>query len=296
MKKRLVVLVAVFVSLVASSLSADVAFCQTCMKSYVGNSIYSSCVQAAHQQAGSMECRTVNEGAQEGEVTDCRFSGAACVSYLTPWICDDNNYNGVCDAFEPETLCPNVPPENCYSPLVIADGKYRFSDVTDPVMFDLNADGVADRTTWTARDSGVRFLWLDRNRNGRVDNGAELFGNHTSKAASNGFLALAQWDNPPFNGQIDEFDQVWPHLQLWEDVNHDGVSQPHEITRLADSDITALGLQFDVKKKDDKAGNQLRFRADLWRSHRVDKYYDVYFVWVPDGASSASGGAAGSGN
>ena len=126
------------------------------------------------------------------------------------------------------------------------------------------------------------MLALDRNANGVIDNGKELFGNHSSRTAWNGFIFLSWLDNAVTNGTVDEFDQVWPYLLLWNDLNHDGISQPHELSRLADSGITALGYDYDVKKKEDQGGNQFRFRADLWRGKKKEKYWDVYFQFIPN--------------
>lgn len=268
------VLVAILVTVAASQLSAQTATCDKCTKEVFQNHVLATCEQVSAGDEGQAGCSVVQTVTPYGVLEDCQFSGGACMTYSG---CKDVNQNGICDKYE-DNPCPM---DGCPSPLVIADRQYRFSDASDPVTFDINADGVPDRLTWTAAGPGMKFLWLDLNRNGAVDNGAELFGNYTSKGASNGFIALAQWDSAPYDRQINPADPVWAHLRLWEDANHDGISQAEELSWLADSDITALGLEYDVTNKEDRAGNQLRFRAALWHGDRKDKYYDVYFTYVP---------------
>lgn len=74
--------------------------------------------------------------------------------------------------------------------------------------FDLNADGQVEQVALLSGDRG--YLALDRNGNGRVDDGRELFGPMTGQ----GFAELAQWDDDG-NGWIDEADAVFQRLQVW---------------------------------------------------------------------------------
>jgi len=74
--------------------------------------------------------------------------------------------------------------------------------------FDLNADGQVEQVALLSGDRG--YLALDRNGNGRVDDGSELFGPETGQ----GFAELAQWDDDG-NGWIDEADAVFQRLQVW---------------------------------------------------------------------------------
>ena len=78
--------------------------------------------------------------------------------------------------------------------------QYHLTSASDGVVFDLNNDGVKERLSWTAADSSVGFLAMDRNDNGSIDSGNELFGNFTRKRdgtlARNGFDALADLEDP----------------------------------------------------------------------------------------------------
>ena len=86
------------------------------------------------------------------------------------------------------------------------------------VSFDVNADGFADFVQWVRPGGDEAFLSLDRNRNGVVDDGSELFGVGTplfeGGTAPNGFVGLAQYDQPLLGGNddgvISRADAIWP--------------------------------------------------------------------------------------
>ncbi|HEX6642854.1 MAG TPA: hypothetical protein VF215_17180, partial [Thermoanaerobaculia bacterium] len=123
--------------------------------------------------------------------------------------------------------------------LNLTAGPWRLAGVDDPVSFDLDADGEAERIGWTAADSGLAFLSIDLNANGAIDDGAELFGIGTlipgGVRASNGFEALRQYDT---NGDrvLDAADAHWSSLLLWTDRNHDGKSSIGELLAIRDSE------------------------------------------------------------
>ena len=94
---------------------------------------------------------------------------------------------------------------NC--PLIVDTARdgYKLTSVENGVRFDLNADGVPEQVAWTRRDSDDAFLVLDRNGNGRIDDGSELFGNHTPArpdtpeiTTPNGFEALKFVETPAY--------------------------------------------------------------------------------------------------
>lgn len=129
------------------------------------------------------------------------------------------------------------------SPILIdvEDNGVALTDAASGVEFDLNGDGVPDLVAWPGISSDDAFLVLDRNGNGVIDNGMELFGNFTPQpepplgVERNGFLGLAEYDKPENggngDGKINKHDAVFYSLHLWQDVNHDGISEPEDCIR-----------------------------------------------------------------
>lgn len=107
--------------------------------------------------------------------------------------------------------------------------------------FDLNADGKTEQINFTQPGSG--FLALDKNNDGKINNGSELFG----PTSGNGYAALAQYDSD-HNGWIDENDAVFKQLKVWS-KDAGGNDQLNSLTALG---IGAISLQaaatpFDIK-------------------------------------------------
>jgi hypothetical protein len=166
------------------------------------------------------------------------------------------------------------------SPIVIdldGDGVETLSQ-QEGVYFDLDNNGMAEKTGWAGQDDGL--LVLDRNNNGNIDNGSELFGNHTElndgTLANNGYEALAELDENA-DGLIDSQDASYAQLQIWQDTDNDGITDAGELTRLSDAGITAINTNYNQTNIDSN-GNTIKqtSTATLSDGSTVDTA-DVWF-------------------
>lgn len=153
---------------------------------------------------------------------------------------------------------PPTPPEPPRDPLSLDLNRNGAIDTLSRdagVHFDLDNSGFAESTSWVAPGDGL--LVLDRNNNGFIDGGAELFGTDTKlesgEFASNGFEALSEFDK---NGDkiIDSFDGIYDDLRVWVDGNSDGVSQSDELLTLSELGISSIDLQYSVNEYTDPNG------------------------------------------
>lgn len=162
---------------------------------------------------------------------------------------------------------------SCVSPIVIdvVGNGFNLTNAANGVPFDIAGNGASQQVSWTSGDSDDAWLALDRNGNGRVDDGRELFGSSSPQSyvaggePKNGFRALAMFDKPEHggnsDGQIDLRDTVFFKLKLWQDRNHNGVSELEELQSLSESEIRVFELRYRESKRQDEHGNWFRYRA-----------------------------------
>jgi hypothetical protein len=209
--------------------------------------------------------------------------------------------NGLCtrsNQFQNRCLPPSgydantctCPDGTSTSPIIIDVDSSDFSltDVANGVDFDILAVGFPQHLSWTASGSTNAFLVLDRDGNGTIDNGEELFGNLTPQPPSteaNGFLALAEYDKTANggngDGRINNQDAIFNQLRLWQDTNHNGISEQGELHMLSSLNIAAIDLKYKESKRTDQYGNRFRYRAKVFDSQgtQIGRWaWDVFLI------------------
>lgn len=143
-------------------------------------------------------------------------------------------------------------PETEASPIVLDLNKNGITStkLNNTVYFDHDNNGFKEATAWIEKDDGL--LALDKNGNGKIDNGSELFGNHTvsntaygytDPKATNGYEALKTYDINNDN-VIDEKDEIFSKLKIWKDKNSNGITDEGELSSLAHNNIKSIDLNY----------------------------------------------------
>ncbi|AWW75330.1 hypothetical protein CD351_12915 [Erythrobacter sp. KY5] len=128
----------------------------------------------------------------------------------------------------------------------------RFSKTK--ARFDMNGDGIADDTGWTTSRDG--FLVVDRNENGRIDDGSELSFYLDAPEARSAMQGLASFDTNG-DGLVSVLDERFGELKVWVDTDHDGRSDMGELRTLADHGIVSISLRAAASEDTNKVGRNV---------------------------------------
>jgi hypothetical protein len=192
-------------------------------------------------------------------------------------------------AFE-DPSCPG-----CADPILVNPQGHglHLTSAADGVLFDIDGDGQLDQVPWTEPGSDDAWLAMDRNGNGIIDNGSELFGNYTpafagqpEPLARNGFEALdflqgLEYGRSIDDGVLDARDEVFRRLLVWRDANHDGISQPEELQTARRAGLVAIALEANESRRRDANGNLFRLKAKaewVFGRHTIANW--AYDVWL----------------
>lgn len=267
----------------------------------------------ASNACGGSDCddsnTQINPNAEEScwDGVDNNCSGAAdnqdpceCPSFegdefiAGQWFCTlcEDGIDNDCDG-DVDNLDSSCNPNQCASPVlvdVLGNG-FALTNAAGGVDFDLNSDGTRDKLSWTVAQTDDAWLALDRNGDGVINNGTELFGNFTPQSnppagyGRNGFNALAEYDLATRGGNSDrlisERDAVFGSLLLWQDKNHNGVSETSELFSLKHFGLTAIECDYKESKRRDEYGNAFRYRAKVrdTRNAQIGRWaWDVFLV------------------
>lgn len=270
-----------------------------------------SCTCSAPQGRKPCDRATWNKTTCDWNISRCRDIGGGCGELFTPT--EEESSKGQSELIPPDPSCCSDSERlaciqgggtwdesscSCLSPIVIdtAGNGFNLTNAGNGVLFDITNDGVKEKLSWTAASSDDAWLALDRNGNGGIDDGRELFGSSTFQPypaegeTKNGFRALAVYDKPAQGGnndnQIDSGDAVFNRLKLWRDLNHNGISEANELQSLTDSDIRVIELDYRESRRQDEHGNWFRFRAKMRdaRGAQVGRWaWDVFLSVQPSG-------------
>lgn len=167
------------------------------------------------------------------------------------------------------------------SPLVVdlLGNDFDLTGTADGVLFDLDADGKKDQSGWISKGSDDVLVVFDKNGNGMIDDGSELFGTSTEVApgikANNGFEALRLFD---YNNDLVVDDKELDQLYIWDDFNHNGISDAGELIKLTDI-IVSISLEYIAVHRQDSHGNAIYAQSTVkLRTGQTRVISDVWFV------------------
>jgi hypothetical protein len=147
---------------------------------------------------------------------------------------------------------------------------FELTHYSNGAHFDILGNGAKQRVAFVT--GGDAFLALDRNGNGIIDSGLELFGDQ--RGAANGYEELRKLD---VNGDnvIDSRDPLYARLTLWRD-NGNGITEPGELISLAEAGIAEISLGYSHANEITMNGNRMAQLASFkWSNGNTGRAGDA---------------------
>ncbi|WP_404401481.1 Ig-like domain-containing protein [Pelagibacterium halotolerans] len=148
--------------------------------------------------------------------------------------------------YDPSPWVHPVAPPPGSSPLSLdlnENGRIDTASIKKGILFDLDNDGTLNQISWLSGGDGL--LVLDKNGNGSIDNGSELFGPterySDGSRINEGYIELSAYD---LNGDkvIDQNDSIFEDLQVWVDGNMNAVTDEGELLDIADLGVVSISI------------------------------------------------------
>lgn len=146
------------------------------------------------------------------------------------------------------------------------------------VMFDIDEDGIADKTAWVGADDGI--LVHDENGDGIIGDHSEMFGNDRQ-----GGFAMLSDDDSNNDGVVDAKDAIWSTLKVWQDVNGDAFSQADELFTMDQLGIQSISLSVQ-EIQEVIAGNDVKAVSEV--TLEDGSTLDAYDAWFQYDSSAAA--------
>lgn len=157
-------------------------------------------------------------------------------------------------------------PEHTSSPVILdldGDGVETRS-LEEGIFFDHDGNHFAENTGWVAADDGL-LVW-DKDHNGEIETGNELFGDHTQLAdgtfAANGYEALQALDGN-HDGVLNADDAIWQELNVWQDRNGNAQVDEGELLSLNEAGIAAINTDYQKSTRVDEQGNAHKQTSEI---------------------------------
>ena len=171
----------------------------------------------------------------------------------------------------------NPPADRVIDPLLIDLDGDGIETNGSGVYFDHNNDGIKNRLNWASSDDGL--LVIDKNNDGLITSGLELFGDDFIKAdgtkAIDGFDALSSLDSNQ-DGVIDSNDELFSVLKIWQDLNQDGITDEGELKTLSEWGIKSISVEATNSGNQTQTGDYIVSTSSVsWEDGTTSTAYDI---------------------